>query len=160
MVDIVCGTYAAEMLPVLSRRTSCFMMMPRSMTLNVKKVRRFELCWIDGYTVDKRNRVWQDSNLIIQKKSTMAGFEPTRGNPSRFRICRLNPSATLSSTLNVLRLSLNENFCISRVICTFNFQHICLCITVQVVPYMSTTSRSGILDLNMTERISLWLAHR
>ena len=44
------------------------------------------------------------------KRSTMAGFEPTRGNPSRFRICRLNPSATLSLDYTDLRLYTVDNF--------------------------------------------------
>lgn len=44
------------------------------------------------------------------KRSTMAGFEPTRGNPNRFRICRLNPSATLSLDCTDLRLYSVDNF--------------------------------------------------
>ena len=53
---------------------------------------------IESFCLETRIRADGNEAIHAGKKafSTMAGFEPTRGNPSRFRICRLNPSATLS----------------------------------------------------------------
>ena len=44
------------------------------------------------------------------KKTRQVGFEPTRGNPNRFLVCRLNRSAIAALTISLNELVFSFGF--------------------------------------------------
>ena len=58
-----------------------------------------ERCTLGNWNEERRENV---KNCLKIKLSTYAGFEPTRAEPSRFRICLLNHSDNMSYVHHVL----------------------------------------------------------